>query len=615
MKRQWRSVCNLTDQRTRGRYLRRQQFTTHHTFRGMRTMSDDANPATAIDSAAVNALRVSEMRYRRLFEAARDGILLLNATTAQIEDVNPFLIEMLGYSYAEFMGKKLWEVGAFADVEESQEKFSELQLTGYVRYDDLPLRTKSGQKVSVEFVSNMYDCDGVSVIQCNIRDITARRQAEARITELAFFDPLTHLPNRTLLMDRLRQAMVVGARTSASGAVLFLDLDHFKSLNDTMGHDKGDLLLQQVAGRLSACVREGDTVARIGGDEFVVILENLHPNAHEASRQTREIGEKIILTLNQPYRLDNIEHYSTASLGATLFTGLTGSMEDMLKQADLAMYKCKETGRNGLQFFDPVMQTSVLQRAALEKELRNAIQKQQFVLLYEAQVVGEGRVTGAEVLVRWMHPERGLVEPLEFIGLAEETGLILALGQWVMDAACKQLAEWGKMPHTAHLTLAVNVSVHQFRRPNFVELVLATIKQSGANPQRLRLEVTESLLITNVAEVIEKMFILKAAGVGFSLDDFGTGYSSLNYLKRMPLDQLKIDRSFVRDILNDHNDASIARAIITLGQSLGLAVIAEGVEIAAQRDFLASCGCHVYQGYYFSKPLALESFERFASLG
>jgi diguanylate cyclase (GGDEF)-like protein/PAS domain S-box-containing protein len=577
----------------------------------MRMNEPDCAPME-LDSGYIKALRQSELRYRRLFETARDGILLLNAQTAQIEDVNPYLIEMLGYSYPEFMGKKLWEVGAFADVQENKQKFSELQLNGYVRYDDLPLRTKAGVKVSVEFVSNMYDCEGTPVIQCNIRDITARRQAEERITELAFFDPLTHLPNRTLLMDRLKQAMVVGARNATCGAVLFLDLDHFKTLNDTLGHDKGDMLLQQVAHRLTACVREGDTVARLGGDEFVVILESLHANPQEAATQTRDIGEKIILTLNQPYRLGDMEQLSTASMGATLFCGQSGSIEDLLKQADLAMYKSKETGRNGLRFFDPLMQTSVLQRVSLERELRHAIAKQEFVLYFQAQVVGDVRVTGAEVLLRWRHPSRGLMNPAEFIGLAEETGLIVPLGQWVIDAVCKQLAIWAKKADKAHLTLAVNVSVHQFRRPDFVESVLTALKKSGANPQRLKLELTESLLVDNMTEVIEKMFVLKAKGVGFSLDDFGTGYSSLAYLKRMPLDQLKIDRSFVRDILSDNNDASIARTIITLCQSLGLSVIAEGVEIVAQRDFLASCGCHAYQGNYFSKPLLLQGFERYA---
>ena len=551
------------------------------------------------------------MRYRRLFEAARDGVLLLNASTAEIEDANPFLTELLGYSRDELVGKKLWEVGAFADVVESREKFSELQTQGYVRYDDMPLRKKNGAKAPVEFISNTYDCAGVTVIQCNIRDISARKRADEKINELAFFDPLTHLPNRTLLLDRLQQAMIVGSRSASYGAVLFLDLDHFKTLNDTLGHDMGDLQLQQVAQRLTDCVREGDTVARLGGDEFVVVLKSLHTNPLEAANQAQDVGEKILASLNQPYALGAAEYRSTASLGATLFCGASVSIEDLLKQADLAMYKTKELGRNGLQFFDPAMQTAIIERAALEKELRLAIAEGQFVLHYQAQVAGDGRAMGAEVLVRWQHPVRGLIEPNEFVPLAEEAGLILSLGQWVLQVACEQLARWAEMPTMQHLSLAVNVSAHQFRRPDFVEQVLVALQSSGTNPQRLRLELTESLLIDNVQSVIEKMFILKAKGVSFSLDDFGTGYSSLSYLKRMPLDELKIDRSFVRDILNDYHDASIAKTIIALAQSLGLNVIAEGVEIEAQRDFLTAAGCHAYQGFLFSRPLPLADFERF----
>jgi diguanylate cyclase (GGDEF)-like protein/PAS domain S-box-containing protein len=566
----------------------------------------------ALSQTPPETLAVSEMRYRRLFEAARDGIVLLNAKTAQIEDANPFFTELLGYSHAELLGKKLWEVGAFNDVVENQEKFSELQTRGFVRYDDLPLRTKSGEKVPVEFVSNTYDCAGITVIQCNIRDISARKRAEEKINELAFYDPLTQLPNRTLLLDRLQQAIIVSARNSSYGAVLFLDLDHFKTLNDTLGHDKGDLLLQQVAQRLTACIREGDTVARLGGDEFVVVLESLHTHQREASNQAKDVGEKILAALNQPYTLEDVEYRSTASIGATLFSGSTEPIEDLLKQADLAMYKSKEVGRNGLQFFDPAMQSAIIERATLEKELRLAITENEFVLHFQPQVVGDGRAMGAEVLVRWKHPVRGLVAPGDFIPLAEETGLIVPLGQWVLRAACEQLARWANNANTQHLTLAVNVSAHQFRRPDFVEQVLAALSSTGASATRLKLELTESLLVDNMPSVIEKMFILKAKGVGFSLDDFGTGYSSLAYLKRMPLDELKIDRSFVRDILSDHHDASIAKTIIALAQSLGLNVIAEGVEIEAQRDFLNAATCHAYQGYLFSKPLPVAGFERYA---
>lgn len=438
------------------------------------------------------------------------------------------------------------------------------------------------------------------------------RRTEDKINELAYFDPLTRLPNRTLLMDRLNQAMTSGQRDKVWGAVLFIDLDHFKVLNDTLGHDKGDLLLQQVAQRVALCVRKSDTVARLGGDEFVVVLGDLKASVEEAATQTEAVAEKILAALSQTNQLGQLEHRSSASIGATLFVGHETSIDDLLRQADLAMYQAKETGRNRICFFDPDMQTVVMERAVLEKELRTAIQDKQFILHYQPQVVGDGRVTGAEALVRWQHPERGMVSPAEFISLAEETGLILPLGNWVLETACAQLALWASQPEWSHLTVAVNVSAHQFREPDFVGTVLAALSQTGANPNRLKLELTESLLVDNVQGVIEKMYALKAKGVGFSLDDFGTGYSSLSYLKRLPLDQLKIDQSFVRDVLIDPNDAAIARTVVTLAQSLGLGVIAEGVETAEQRDFLASAGCHAYQGYFFSRPLPIDRFEQFA---
>jgi diguanylate cyclase (GGDEF)-like protein/PAS domain S-box-containing protein len=566
----------------------------------------------AAESDALRSLRISEARYRRLFETARDGMMLLNAVTAQIEDANPYLTEMLGYTRAELLGKKLWEVGAFADVGQAQEKFAQLQEVGYVRYDDLPLRTRSGGKIAVEFVGNSYDCEGTTVIQCNIRDISERKRADARIVELAFFDPLTQLPNRTLLLDRLKRAIVGTVRNSTCCAVLFLDLDHFKTLNDTLGHDVGDQLLQTVAQRLVASVREGDTVARLGGDEFVLVLEGLHASPEEAALQAVEVGEKVLKTIAQAYRFGETDYRCTASVGATVLHNASFSVEDLLKQADLAMYKSKETGRNRLQFYDPVMQSAVLERAALEVQLREALQKEEFVLFYQAQVVDLGRVTGAEVLLRWQHPRNGLIMPSHFIPMAEETGLILALGLWVLEAACKQLALWAREPAFSHITLAVNVSALQLHCANFVEQVLSVLERSGANPHQLKLELTESLLVDDVATVMEKMFRLKTKGVCFALDDFGTGYSSLAYLKKMPLDQLKIDKSFVTDILSNHQDASITRTIINLAQSLGLGVIAEGVETEAQRIMLAHAGCHAYQGHLFGKAVALGEFEHHA---
>ncbi|RFU47681.1 EAL domain-containing protein [Paraburkholderia sp. DHOC27] len=441
-------------------------------------------------------------------------------------------------------------------------------------------------------------------------DITERKIAEERIRELAFYDALTRLPNRTLLLDRLMQAITASARSEACGAVLFIDLDHFKTLNDTLGHDKGDLLLQQVAQRLAASVLESDTVARVGGDEFVVVLGSLNENHHEAARQTEALGEKLLQVLGMPYQLGELEYRSTASIGATVFSGHQASMDELLKQADLAMYKSKERGRNAVCFFDPDMQTVVVERAALEAALRHAIEANQFLLHYQPQIDGD-RTTGAEALVRWQHPLRGTVAPVDFIPLAEETGLIVALGGWVLEAACAQLAIWATRPDMAELSIAVNVSIQQFREADFVEKVLSVLARTGARPDRLKLELTESVLVDNAQDVARKMAALKAHGVVFSLDDFGTGYSSLSYLKLLPLNQLKIDRSFVRDVLVDPNDAAIARTIVALAQSLGLGVIAEGVETAAQRDFLAAQGCHAYQGYYFCRPLPVEGFETY----
>ena len=447
-------------------------------------------------------------------------------------------------------------------------------------------------------------------------DITSNKTAEAQIKNLAFYDPLTRLPNRRLLMDRLEQALVSGTRHQRQGALLFVDLDDFKTINETLGHYQGDLLLEQVAQRLLTCVREGDTVARLGGDEFVVMLEDLSEEALEAATQAETVGEKIRVALSKMYQLGPYQQYSTPSIGVTLFGGgQSESIDEPLKRADLAMYQAKAAGRNTLRFFDPQMQAVVMARAALEAGLREALEKEQFCLYYQAQVSGVHQLTGVEALVRWQHPQRGMVSPSEFIPLAEETGLILPLGQWVLETACAQLALWATQPAMAHLTIAVNVSVCQFQQAAFVDQVLAALERTGANPLRLKLELTEGLLVSQVEEVIAKMNTLKATGVGFSLDDFGTGYSSLSYLKRLPLDQLKIDQGFVRDILLDANDAAIARMVVVLADSLGLAVIAEGVETEAQRDFLAEQGCHAYQGYLFSRPLPLAEFEKFAQQG
>ena len=440
-------------------------------------------------------------------------------------------------------------------------------------------------------------------------DITESKEAEDAIKHLAFYDALTRLPNRRLLLDRLHQALAASVRSHRQAAVLLLDLDNFKTLNDSLGHDVGDVLLQQVARRISDCVREADTVARFGGDEFVVLLENLSQNVHEAAAQTEEVGAKILAALNQSYVLSGHEYHGTASVGVTLFGSERTAVDQLLKQADLAMYQAKAVGRNALRFFDPQMQAEIAARVGLEGELHKALRERQFVVHYQAQVDQHGHLTGAEVLVRWWHQNRGLVLPGEFIHLAEETGLIRPLGRWVLETACMQLATWARRGIATDLALAVNVSAHQIRQPDFVDMVRSTVHRTGADPHKLKLELTESLLMGDVEETIVKMTALRALGIGFALDDFGTGFSCLSYLKRLPLEALKIDRSFIKEVLTDLNDASIAKAIVALAHGLGLTVIAEGVETEEQRDFLARHGCIAYQGDLFSRPLPVEEFE------
>ena len=441
------------------------------------------------------------------------------------------------------------------------------------------------------------------------RDITQRKLAEQRIENLAYFDTLTGLPNRRLLQDRLQQALLSSVRSRQRGALLLIDLDNFKVLNDTLGHRQGDLLLLQVAASIKVCVRDSDTVARLGSDEFIVVLEELGESALHAATQAAVLAEKILRKLGERYELGDSAHSSTASIGIALFGEQSESVEGSMMRADLAMHKAKDAGRNTLCFFDNQMQADMVSAVVLEKDLQHALQSGQFCVYYQAQVAGDKQIVGVEALLRWRHPVRGWVSPAEFIPKAEKTGLILPLGLWVLETACKQLALWSLRAETAHFTIAVNVSARQFSDSDFVDRVLATLERTGAQAHLLKLELTESVLVANVDDVVRKMNTLKSAGIRFSLDDFGTGYSSLSVLKRLPLDQLKIDQSFVRNILVDPNDAAIARMVIALASSLELAVIAEGVETEAQRDCLAAMGCPTYQGYLFSRPVPVAEFE------
>jgi diguanylate cyclase (GGDEF)-like protein/PAS domain S-box-containing protein len=495
--------------------------------------------------------------------------------------------------------EKAWQAGRLLVSEESVP--GEDGRCAIIESRKAPVFSKEGQR------------KGLAIIG---RDITELKAQAAHIEQLAFYDSLTGLPNRSLLRDRLQQAMAVGGRSQLEGALLFIGLDNFKMLNDTKGRDIGDLLLIEVATRLQDCMRSSDTVARLGGtvarlgnDEFVVIINELSKNAQQAAAQAHDVGERVLASINQPFNLQGFEHYCTASIGISLFRGDEIGMDGLLKQADIAMYQAKTSGRNTVRFFDPDMQATLEARATLEADLHHALSQQQFKLFFQIQVNAANQPIGAEALLRWQHPKRGLVAPLQFIPLAEDTGLVLPIGLWVLETACAQIKAWEANPLACELQLAVNVSARQFHQPDFVEQVRAALNKTGADPTRLKLELTESVVLDNINNTVAKMHELKEIGVRFSMDDFGTGYSSLSYLTQLPLDQLKIDQSFMRNIGTKPTDAVIVQTIISMGNSLGMEVIAEGVENEEQRDFLERNGCRAYQGYLFSKPVPIGEFE------
>ena len=556
-----------------------------------------------------------ELRIAATAFESQEGMTVTDAE-GTILKVNSAFTDITGYTAEEVIGKnpRLLQSGRH-DKNFYEEMWKRITSTDAWE-GEIWNRRKSGELYPEHLtITAVKDPKGaVSNYVATLTDITLTKAAEDEIKHLAFYDPLTRLPNRRLLLDRLQQALVSSARSGREGALLFIDLDNFKTLNDTLGHDIGDLLLQQVAQRLESCVREGDTVARLGGDEFVVMLEGLSEQTLEAAAHTEGVGNKILATLNQPYQLATHEYRNSPSIGITLFNNKPQTIDELMKQADIAMYQSKKAGRNTLRFFDPQMQETVNVRADLENELRKAIENRQFQLYYQLQVDGiqedgRHRPLGAEALIRWNHPERGVVSPLQFIPLAEETGLILPIGQWVLDTACAQIKTWQQDALTRDLVLAVNVSARQFRQADFVAQVQAIVQRHGINPKLLKLELTESLLLDNIEDTIATMNALNEIGVKFSLDDFGTGYSSLRYLKRLPLDQLKIDQSFVCDLSSDSSDKAIVRTIIAMAESLNLEVIAEGVETEDQLHFLLDKGCLHYQGYLFAKPVPIEQFE------
>ncbi|MGB8078165.1 MAG: EAL domain-containing protein [Gallionella sp.] len=552
----------------------------------------------------------SDLRIAASAFEAQEGLMVTDANGVILR-VNQAFIDTTGYTAEEIIGRtpRILKSGRHNE-EFFRAMWESIARTGTWQ-GEIWDRRKNGEIYPKWLtISAVKGGDGVITHYVGSHfDISERKAAEEKIQLLAFYDPLTQLPNRRLLMDRLNQAVVSSARSGREGAVLFIDLDNFKNLNDTLGHDIGDLLLQQVAKRLESCMREGDTVARLGGDEFVVMLSDLSEQPIEAAAQTESIGEKIFSALTETYHLGKNTHCCTASIGVTLFKGHEQPPDELMKQADIAMYQAKKAGRNTLRFFDRQMQENISARVSLEGELQNALEFQQFCLFYQMQVDNVHRQSGAEGLIRWIHPVRGLVSPAQFIPLAEETGLIVPIGLWVLDTACAQLKVWQQGTLTRHLTLAVNVSAKQFRQTDFVAQVRSAMQRHAISPNLLKLELTESLLQERILDTIGTMNTLKEIGVKFSLDDFGTGYSSLQYLKRLPLDQLKIDRSFVRDIASDSSDLAIVRTIIAMAHSMNLDVIAEGVETEEQRQLLMANGCMHYQGFHFGRPIPIEEFE------
>ncbi|MGR9086638.1 MAG: putative bifunctional diguanylate cyclase/phosphodiesterase [Gammaproteobacteria bacterium] len=547
-----------------------------------------------------------------------EGIMLTD-TKGRIIRVNSAFTRLTGYARDE-------AVGRYPDMLQSgrhdKEFYRQLwhELTRNRHWDgEVWDRHKNGSihPVWLSITAVADDSGDVSHYVSAFFDISALKEAEEHIRNLAFYDSLTHLPNRRLLLDRLGIALVSSNRTQHHGALMMMDLDRFKILNDTQGHDLGDKLLIEVAKRLQSCVREGDTVARMGGDEFVVMLENLSKKQEEAAVHMLSVAEKIRealsatywLTLgNRPENATQFEHHASASIGMVLFLGHSVSSHDLLKRADMAMYQAKQAGRDTVRVFDPAMQSVFDERNALETDLRHALGRNELVLNFQVQVDIHGQAVGAEVLLNWLNPTRGIVPPAKFIPLAEETGLILPIGHWVLYRSCTILASWENNASARHLTLSVNISTRQFRQPDFTDQVRTALRDSGGDPKRLKLEITENLVMENPEAAIAKMLEIRRLGVEFVMDDFGTGYSSLAYLPRIPLNQLKIDKEFIRDFSRDKQDAAIIRSILSLGRSLDLVVIAEGVETRAQWKYLSRYHCPVFQGYFFGKPMPLAAF-------
>lgn len=560
----------------------------------------------------ITELKKADMETRIAATAfeSREGMLITDAEV-NILRVNSAFTNITGYAAEEVIGKnpRILSSGR-------QNKAFYAQMWGSLNTrgmweGEIWNRRKNGE-IYPEWlnITAVRDENGATTnYVASMSDITARKNAEEEVYRLAFYDPLTNLANRRLLLDRLQRALAYSSRTRQYGALLFIDLDNFKVINDTLGHTHGDELLREVARRLSSCVREGDTVARLGGDEFVVMLENLQGHTFEASEQAKNVADKVMESIRRVYELGKNGSYCTPSVGIALFSGHEQTSDEILQQADIAMYEAKKAGRNTVRFFDHAMQAAISARATLEGELRAAFEHQQFELYYQVQKTHTGKTVGAETLIRWNHPSRGMVPPGDFIPVLEESGLIIPVGAWIVDTACAQLKAWERNPGGTSLTLSVNVSANQFHQQEFVQLVRDAVGRHEINPGRLKLELTESIVLEDIESTVRVMNQLSDIGVHLSLDDFGTGYSSLQYLKHLPLDQLKIDQSFVNDITTDLSDLAIVRTIVAVSESLGLDIIAEGVETEEQKKLLFRSGCNHFQGYLYGRPMPLGEFE------